>query len=95
MKPEIEKERRIGPRLLTKTEGIFVAVIGIIFALAGAWAFWHIHPLLSILLTAILIRLALIYHSKVCVICPHTNCPFNPRYWKARENQKPPYRAGG
>lgn len=88
MKLGLRKGRKIGPRLLTKTEGIFVAAIGIIFAVAGAWAFWLIHPLLSISLTTFLIWMALIYHSKVCVICPHTNCLFNPRYWKAKEDAK-------
>ncbi len=87
MKLNIERKKGLEPRLLTKREGIFVAVIGILFAVAGAWAFWLIHPLLSISLTAFLFWMALIYHSKVCVICPHTNCPFNPRYWKGKENQ--------
>lgn len=88
MVPLIFRKRKIGPRLLTKTEGFFVALVSIIFAIAGAWAFWLIHPLLSISLTAFLIWMALIYHGKVCVICPHTNCPFNPRYWKTKEDEK-------
>ncbi|HLF86008.1 MAG TPA: hypothetical protein VI584_02910 [Nitrospiria bacterium] len=88
MKLNIKRKRGFEPRFLTKREGIAVAAIGILFAVAGAWAFWLIHPLLSIALTAFLIWMAIIYHSKVCVICPHTNCPFNPRYWKAREDEK-------
>lgn len=84
MKLNVER-RNPGPRLLTKREGIAVAAIGILFACAGAWGFWLIHPLLSIALTGFLVWMVLIYHSKVCVICPHTNCPFNPRYWRAKE----------
>lgn len=95
MKSSPLKERTIGPRLLTKREVIAVAAIGIIFALAGAWAFWLIHPLLSLSLSAALIWMALIYHSKVCVFCPHTNCPFNPRYWKAREDENKQTGASG
>ena len=30
----------MAPKLLTKLEGISITLIGILFAAAGAWAFW-------------------------------------------------------
>lgn len=68
-------------RLLTRTEGIAIAMICLVFGLAGVWAFWAIHPALAIGLTTFLAWMLTIYHSKVCLTCPHTHCPGNPRFW--------------
>lgn len=68
-------------RLLTRMEGISIAAICLIFALAGGWTFWQIHPALAVGLIAILTWMMVIYHGKVCITCPHTNCPGNPRFW--------------
>ena len=74
-------------RLLTRVEGIFIAAICLLFALAGGWLFWQIHPILAVGLTAFLSWMMWIYHGKVCITCPHTNCPGNPRFW-SREISK-------
>lgn len=68
-------------RLLTRLEGISITTICVIFALAGGWMFWQIHPLLAMGLAAILVWMMVIYHGKVCITCPHANCPANPRFW--------------
>lgn len=77
----------MAPKLLTKVEGISITLIGILFAVAGAWAFWRVHPVLAVVLTGFLIWMLAIYHHKVCVRCPHTNCPANPAFWANGERR--------
>lgn len=55
-------------RLLTRVEAILIAAICVLFALAGGWTFWQIHPLLAVGLTAFLAWMMSIYHSKVCIL---------------------------
>jgi|GEM_PF-6662949 len=66
---------------LTKAEGISIILVGLLFVAAGSWALWRIHPVLSVVLTALFIWLLAIYHRKVCFNCPHTHCPSNPAFW--------------
>lgn len=75
---------------LTRVEGISITAICLLFALAGGWTFWTIHPLLAAGLAGFLTWMMVIYHGKVCITCPHTDCPANPRFWNRGAPERGP-----